>query len=166
MKFIDKIKEKLIAEEGIKYKAYKCTAGFITIGVGRNLETNPLSLSEINSLNKEQMKAYYTNDWDNFILTDKEVDLFLTNDIRKIQQYYKIIFGSSMMKEVATLVVYDMLFQLGLGGFKKFKKTIAYLKDELYFEAGDEILDSQYAKQTPLRAYRNSQLLKDIGKVV
>jgi len=162
MMFIDKLIEKLKMEEGIKYKAYKCTAGYLTIGVGRNLETNPFSMSEVNSLNKEQMKAYYTNDWDDFMLTDENIDTLLMNDIRKIDIQYRTIFGLNMLSESAMLVVYDMIFQLGLNGFKKFKKTISYLRDERYFDAGNEIMDSQYAKQTPNRAKRNKELLQQI----
>jgi len=160
--FIDLLIEKLKIEEGFKYKAYRCTKGYLTIGVGRNLETNPLSMSEINSLNKGQMKAYYTNDWDNFVLTDENVDMLLMNDIRNIDRQYKVIFGLNMLNESAMLVVYDMIFQMGLNGFKKFKKTISYLKDEQYFNAGNEIMDSQYAKQTLNRASRNKELLQQI----
>ena len=36
----------LIRHEGIKYKPYRCTAGKLTIGVGRNIEDVGISESE------------------------------------------------------------------------------------------------------------------------
>ena len=34
-------------DEGVRLSAYKCTAGFLTIGVGRNLDTNKLTVEEL-----------------------------------------------------------------------------------------------------------------------
>ena len=56
-------------------------------------------------------------------------------------------------------VVIEMCYQLGLGGFSKFKKTISYLKKENYLEASKEMLDSKWAKQTPNRAKKLSDVV-------
>lgn len=40
------IQDRLIFHEGLKLSPYKCPRGFWTIGVGRNLETNPLTAEE------------------------------------------------------------------------------------------------------------------------
>ena len=60
-------------------------------------------------------------------------------------------------------VVYEMCYQLGINGFSKFKKTIAYLRDEDYKMAAIEMLDSRWAKQTPNRAKRLSNIIKDLA---
>ena len=57
-------------------------------------------------------------------------------------------------------VVIDMCYQLGLGGFSKFKKTISYLEKENYQAASVEMLDSKWAKQTPNRAIKLSNIVK------
>ena len=56
-----------------------------------------------------------------------------------------------------------MCYQLGLGGFSKFKKTISYLEKENYLEASKEMLDSKWAKQTPNRAKKLSEIVKSAG---
>ena len=40
------IVNQLILHEGLRLKPYRCTAGKLTIGVGRNLETKGLSEEE------------------------------------------------------------------------------------------------------------------------
>ena len=57
-------------------------------------------------------------------------------------------------------VVIEMCYQLGLGGFSKFKKTISYLEKENYQAASVEMLDSKWAKQTPNRAIKLSNIVK------
>ena len=36
-KLMDRIKAQLVRHEGLKLKPYRCTAGKLTIGIGRNL---------------------------------------------------------------------------------------------------------------------------------
>ena len=61
-------------------------------------------------------------------------------------------------------VVIEMCYQLGLGGFSKFKKTISYLEKENYLEASKEMLDSKWAKQTPNRAKKLSKIVASVGQ--
>ena len=62
--------------------------------------------------------------------------------------------------DVIKEVVIEMCYQLGLGGFSKFKKTISYLEKKNYLEASKEMLDSKWAKQTPNRAKKLSNIVK------
>ena len=62
--------------------------------------------------------------------------------------------------DVIKEVVIEMCYQLGLGGFSKFKKTISYLEKENYLEASKEMLDSKWAKQTPNRAKKLSKIVE------
>ena len=57
-------------------------------------------------------------------------------------------------------VVIEMCYQLGLGGFSKFKKTISYLESKDYKSASVEMLDSKWATQTPNRAKKLSEVVK------
>ena len=60
-------------------------------------------------------------------------------------------------------VVVEMCYQMGLSGFSKFKKTIYYLEKENYIEASKEMLDSKWAKQTPNRAKKLSNIVASAG---
>ena len=62
--------------------------------------------------------------------------------------------------DVIKKVVIEMCYQLGLGGFSKFKKTISYLEKKNYLEASKEMLDSKWAKQTPNRAKKLSKIVE------
>lgn len=41
-----RVKEQLIRHEGLRFKPYRCTAGKLTIGVGRNLDDCGISKPE------------------------------------------------------------------------------------------------------------------------
>tara|TARA_R110002020_G_scaffold44917_4_gene128928 strand:- start:3295 stop:3711 length:417 start_codon:yes stop_codon:yes gene_type:complete len=59
-------------------------------------------------------------------------------------------------------VVMEMCYQLGVGGFSKFKKTISYLENKQFKNASVEMLDSLWAKQTPNRAKALSNIVKEV----
>ena len=59
-------------------------------------------------------------------------------------------------------VVMEMCYQLGVTGFSKFRKTIAFLQDKQWQEASVEMLDSLWAKQTPNRAKALSDIVKGV----
>ena len=59
-------------------------------------------------------------------------------------------------------VVMEMCYQLGVGGFSKFKKTIAFLQNKQFIDASQEMLDSLWAKQTPNRAKELSNRVKEV----
>jgi len=46
VKLMDRIKEQLVRHEGLRLKPYRCTAGKLTIGIGRNLDDCGISQSE------------------------------------------------------------------------------------------------------------------------
>ena len=59
-------------------------------------------------------------------------------------------------------VVMEMCYQLGVGGFSKFRKTISYLENKQFKNASVEMLDSLWAKQTPNRAKALSVIVKEV----
>jgi lysozyme len=59
-------------------------------------------------------------------------------------------------------IVTEMVFQLGYNGTSKFKKTLGYIKEGSYYQASKEMLDSDWAKQTPERAMSLSKIMANI----
>ena len=43
---LERIKEQLVRHEGLRLKPYRCSAGKLTIGIGRNLDDCGISQSE------------------------------------------------------------------------------------------------------------------------
>lgn len=58
-------------------------------------------------------------------------------------------------------VILEMIYQLGMAGFLKFERTIAWLRTADWLEASEEMLDSRWAQQTPNRARTLSQIMRD-----
>ena len=131
----DNIKEMLIKNEGLVCQPYHCSAGKLTIGVGRNLEANGISEDE----------ALY--------LLDNDIKR-VTANLDKMWEVWR------QFPEKAQLVCVDMTFQMGITGFMNFRQTRALMEMGCWLEASEEILRSKYAtKDTPNRAARNSRKL-------
>lgn len=128
------IKELLIAHEGIRLKPYKCTAGKLTIGIGRNLDDVGISADEANIL--------------------------FENDLTKCKKQLSssLPFFNSL-DEVRQAVLIDMCFNMGLAGLLAFKNTLALIKDGNYTQAANEMLDSKWAAQVKGRATQLSEMM-------
>ena len=56
--------------------------------------------------------------------------------------------------------ILDMCFQMGVRGFRRFKRLLKAVEQRNFELAAFECLTSKYAQQTPKRAKRIAQLLK------
>ena len=120
------VEQLLMKHEGFRKNMYKCSQGFNTIGYGFNLD---VGISEELSL---------------IMLRHQIVEIRM--DCLATFPWYK------NLNEVRRAVVLDMVYNLGMSGFKKFKKTIGYLESGDYILAGEEMLDSLWARQVNSRA--------------
>ena len=96
---------------------------------------------------------------------DKDVcDIILERKLKNLQDIVKIKFKwyAYMPQEIKDVVM-EMCYQLGVTGFSKFRKTIAYLQNKQFHDASVEMLDSLWAKQTPNRAKELSNRVKEVG---
>jgi lysozyme len=131
------ISEYIYKHEGMKLKPYRCTAGKLSIGVGRNLDDNGIDLEE----------ALY----------------LLDNDIRECEADLKEIFPKEWdsLSENKKTALIDMRFQLGGTGFRKFKRLIEGVKTGNWTLAKFSIENSLYYKQVKSRAQDNIKLLEE-----
>ena len=60
-------------------------------------------------------------------------------------------------------VIIEMCYQMGFAGFCKFKKAISNMQEHNWKSAADEMLDSRWAKQTPGRANRLADIVREHG---
>lgn len=119
----------LVQDEGCKLKPYRCTQGFNTLGVGRNLDTVGIRISEA--------KFMLEND-----ISDCVTDLV---------QIFPDLYA---YPEDVQLVFLNMRFQLGPGGFRSFNKMIQAFRNRDYQEAIRQMKDSKWYSQTTNRADR------------
>jgi lysozyme len=123
-------------DEGCKLKPYYCTAGKLTIGVGRNLEDTGI--------------------------TKAEAQFMLEGDIVRLMKELDELFPEWRdLSETRQMVVLNMCFNMGTFGFLNFKRTIAYIRAEKFSEAADEMLRSQWADQVGDRAKRLSDAMRE-----
>lgn len=113
--------------EGLRLKPYKCTAGALTIGYGRNLEANGISNSEAEFL--------FYNDW-------QKVEAELETNYPYIAKF------SSVWYSIAC----DMLYNLGPTKFAKMKKMLTAIANHKRSEALLEMLDSAWFGQVGNRS--------------
>mgnify|MGYP001492931249 FL=1 len=121
--------------EGVEHKPYKCTAGYLTIGVGRNIEERGLS--------------------------DDEIDYILSNDVNIATDELVATFDwYADLDPIRQRVVVDMVFNLGMPRFKQFQNMIAAIEAGDWMEASDEMMDSRWAQQVGLRASRLAEMME------
>ena len=133
MSLIDSIKE----HEGYVPTVYKDSLGIDTIGYGFAIKDLFLNQDICDTILERKLKD----------LKDKIDSKF---------DWYKY-----MPPEIQDIVV-EMCYQMGVYGFSRFKKTIAYLQDKKFKEASVEMLDSRWAEQTPNRAKELSERVKEV----
>lgn len=146
----NEIVQRLVLHEGCRLEPYHCSAGFLTIGVGRNLETNPLTA--------EEQKV--CGDWRHGI-TKNAAFFLLRNDIQRVKKEcaQNISFWKQLDDE-RKYALLDMVFQMGIKRLMKFKKMLSFLGIGNYRQAKEECLASLYATQTPARAERIAKCIE------
>lgn len=138
---LDKLRSELKRDEGIRLRAYTCSAGHRTIGYGHNLTSR--GLQSIQSCTLEQAKAW------------------LEQDIIEAVKIAKKLFPSfDDLSDARQRVITNMAFCLGwnLNQFGMLKRAIA--RRDWVWAAG-EILDSTFARQTGARARRLAQMMRE-----
>ena len=126
--------ERIGVNEGFRSKPYQCSEGVWTIGHGITWVTEEESLH---------------------ILSGRISQLHL-----KLGE--KLDWYDNMPPEIQGVVI-EMCYQIGFTGFTKFKRAIAHMKNREWRLASDEMLDSLWAKQTPNRAKRLADIVREHG---
>lgn len=123
--------------EGVRKHPYTCTAGKLTIGIGRNLTDRGLSQDEIQYL--------------------------FTNDLRIAETDAMTAVGYSTYTSLSPArqaVLIDMAFNLGLARLSSFKQTLLAVKEGRYNDAADAMLQSKWATQVGERARTLARMMR------
>lgn len=147
---VNELVQRFVLHEGCELMPYKCPAGYLTIGVGRNLETNPLTAEE----------KKVVGDWRNGI-TKNAAFYLLRNDIEKVKRdcSKNISFFNALDPE-RRYALLDMCFNIGIKSLLKFKNMLSEMGVGNWNKASYECLNSNYAKQTGKRARRIANTIK------
>lgn len=142
--------------EGLRLTAYRDTRGILTIGYGFNLQaTAAKAICAQLELDYAGLCAGTTE------LTQDQADSIFDHQLGTVIAGARITFpGFDSLPEKAQAVIADLIFNLGLGGFLTFRKTIALLKAGKWDAAADELVDSLWFRQVPNRAAEDVALLR------
>jgi lysozyme len=111
-----------------RQKPYVDSVGKLSIGIGRNLDDRGLR--------------------------DSEIDFLLDNDVAEVLAECAALPYWGLLNDARQIVIADMVFNLGLGRFLKFRKLAAALEVEDYETAADEMKASKWYGQVKRRAER------------
>ena len=122
--------------EGLRLKCYRCTAGKLTIGIGRNL--------------------------DDVGISEDEARYLLANDVKSAENdLLKACPWVSGISKRRYYVLVEMVFNLGIARFKQFKNMLTACENGDWEKAAEQALDSAWHKQVGKRAETLAQVLKE-----
>lgn len=128
------LEERLIRHEGLSYRLYVDTTGHHSIGVGRNL-------SAVGIRHDEAM-------------------LMLRNDMAEALKHAQGFAWFSELDPVRQEVVIEMVFNLGLGGFRKLTTLIDALERHDYAHAARRMRTFLWYRQVGIRGERLAQMME------
>lgn len=151
--------EKLITKhEGIRAAVYKDTANppKLTIGIGFNLEApDALHICQMIGVDHRALLNGTA------VLTVAEINAIFDYQLNKVLSQAQITFPTfSTFPDEVQAVICDMIFQMGWAAFQSFVHTIACIKSGSFKDAAANMLVSDWAKETPVRAKDDAEIME------
>ncbi len=134
---ITDIYSQLTRDEGVRLQRYRDTRGFWSIGIGHNLDANPLP----------------NYDLDNFTLDDAE-QVLRDDGARIWAKLYRDLPWLSSIDAVRQGVYQNMSFNMGAGGVEEFHHSLADVQAGNYAQAALDMQASAWYTQVGARAQR------------
>jgi lysozyme len=143
---INKLKDQLKIDEGVKYEIYEDHLGYATFGIGHLItDKDPEYGWPVGTkVSEDRVNKVFKTDVQKFVSETQKVFPDLINKPDNIQ-----------------VVLVNMCFNLGAPRLSKFKKFITAINDEQWIEAAVEMMDSRWARQVGPRAERLKQIVLD-----
>lgn len=144
--------QRLMVNEGCKLKSYRDTVGKLTIGIGRNLDDNPLTIEE---------QCYIGHNCRTLFISNDQAAYLCRNDLKKVRaDLDKHLPWWRDLNPDRQYVMIDLCFNMGLKTLLTFKRTLDSIAQGYYVRAAEQLLQSKYAKQVGIRAKRNAYALR------
>jgi lysozyme len=132
----DKLLEMLKRHEGVRSHVYLCSAGYETIGVGRNISKSGMGLS------------------------DDEVNYLLENDILRVLKELSSEYPwFNDLDDVRKDAMIDISFNLGATRLRGFRRALAAMEVADHTLAAKEFLDSKWSRDVKGRAHELASMI-------
>jgi lysozyme len=119
---LNKLKQSIKKHEQLRLKSYICPAGKLTIGYGRNLEDNGITLQEAEKMLETD-------------LLNIKLEL-----VDKINFFYKL-------DDIRQNVLMEMAYNMGVPKLLGFKNTLKFMEKTDFINASKEMLNSKWHEQ-------------------
>lgn len=120
----NKLKTRIIEHEGIEESAYQDSKDYWTIGIGRMID--------------ERRGGK---------LSHEEMIYLLNNDIANAEKDLSPFAWYTIQNEVRRGVLIELVISMGIGRLRGFVNMIAALTEMDYKKAGEELIDSKWARE-------------------
>lgn len=145
---IDKAKldSQLMLDEGLRLIAYRDQRGNLTVGVGRNLDSNPLSADELALVGHDARTQPITHDDALYLLHNDEAVVF--NELDEHMPWW------NYLDDVRGRVLADLCFNMGIYKLLVFNTFLALMHQGNYQDAADDLRDTLWYGQVGARGPR------------
>jgi lysozyme len=145
---MEKLRQQLIIDEGVKYSVYLDHLSLKSCGIGHYIR---------------QDEPEFDLEVGTQITEDRCTELF-EEDIKSVMKDCKKVFEDwDDMDEEVKQICANMMFNLGLPRFSKFRKTINNIINKDYKKAAEEMRDSRWYRQVTNRAERLAKRMEAIA---
>lgn len=149
------MRAELRVDEGEKLRVYRCTAGKLTIGIGRNLDDVGIRPAETERLGISKASVIRTG------ITPAQSAALLDSDLDEVERGLdRFMPWWRSLDPVRQRVIVNMAFNLGVPGLMKFRNTLAMIKRGDYAAAAVAMGQSKWADQVGQRAVRLQHMMR------
>lgn len=134
-------------EEGYKEKPYIDTEGYPTVAIGIKIGPKGASLTNYTFTVPRKVGDVWTQ-------------VFVDNIQNQCLNNPAIYAALQKCNPARADVLYSMAYQMGVTGLAGFKNTLAMISNGKFDDAANGMLNSKWAKQTPNRARRHSDVMR------
>ena len=145
---MEKLREELEADEGVKYEIYNDHLGYATFGIGHLiLDSDPEQGSSVGTPVSESRVA----------------EAFESDIVQVLSDCETLYPDFESLPEDAQRIIANMMFNMGRPRLSKFKGMKRGVDAQDWNAAADEMVDSNWYKQVTNRADRLVNRMRNIG---
>ena len=136
---VDKLREELIYDEGVRLDVYRCTEGYLTVGIGHKIIDGDIEYGKP----------------EGYTITEKRMKQLFDLDVAVVREdCHRLYNDFDDLPEEAQRIIANMMFNLGLPTMKKFRGMKRCVDERNWSGAADEMVDSRWYEQVTNRANR------------
>jgi GH24 family phage-related lysozyme (muramidase) len=141
---LDALRDRIQRAEGLRLTPYRDSRGFWTIGRGHLLP------QDLTATQRATM-----------VLTREEADALFESDLASAIHGAASFAWWHVLDAERQAVIVEMVFQMGVSGVSEFVRMAEAIKARKFHAAAYEMLDSDWARQTPSRVKHLASAMRD-----